>query len=398
MNYLIRFFKIALFLLTTQLSMHAHALDEIVQKQVFEMPSLKTSGGAVIKNVRFGFETYGKLNAAADNAILICHFFSGTSHAAGKYAASDASAGYWDSIIGPGKPLDTNKYFIVSADSLSNLNVHDPRVITTGPASTNPDTGKPYGMSFPILVTQDLVKAQKALIDSLGIKKLNAVAGLSMGSYQALDWAATYPSMVERVMAVIPGGLESNAFSIEVAQTWANPILLDSNWKNGDYYNSNEKPIRGLEQALQLTTLNSRNPAWADRLFARKFTLEGKNPQANWEDTFAVQDAISKAGAARAKLSDANHLLYLTKIMQLYRIGNAASVDEGVKSIKSRVLFLPAASDLLFFPSYAKNASEILRKNGIQSDVVEIPGDGGHLDGITDIARVSDSIRKFLDY
>lgn len=391
-----KYLKYCLLLVCAQFSLHAMAYDEIVKKQIFELPTLKTSGGATIKNVKIGYETYGQLNEKGDNAILICHFFSGTSHAAGKYNAADAAPGYWDSIIGPGKPLDTNKYFIVSSDSLVNLNVKDPNVITTGPASIDPDTGKPYGMTFPILNTQDLVRAQKALSTSLGIKKFQAVAGLSMGSYQALDWAATYPEMVERVIAVIPGGLESNAFTIEIAQTWANPILLDANWNKGDYYSTSNNPIKGLEQALQLTTINSRNPAWAERLFGRKLTVADKEPSASWDNTYAVQDAITKAGAGRARISDANHFLYLTKIIQLYRIGNANSVEEGIKPIKAKVMFVPAASDILFFPSYAKNASETLKKNGIKSEVVEIPGDGGHIDGITDIAKVGEPMRSFL--
>lgn len=391
-----KYFKIFLLAILAQCSFNAFALDEIVKKQVYELPLLTTVGGEKIKNIKVGYETYGQLNEKGDNAILICHFFSGTSHAAGKYTPNDAGPGYWDSIIGPGKPLDTNKYFIVSSDSLVNLNVKDPNVTTTGPASINPDTGKPYGMSFPILNTQDLIHVQKELSTSLGIKKFAAVAGLSMGSYQALDWAASYPNMVERVIAVIPGGLESNAFTIETAQMWANPILLDANWNRGNYYDSNDKPIRGLENALQLTTINSRNPGWAERLFGRKFTIADKSPEQSWDNTFAIQDAITKAGAGRAKISDANHFLYLTKIIQLYRIGNANTVEEGIKPIKAKVMFVPASSDVLFFPSYSKNASEILKKNGIKSEIVEIPGDGGHIDGITDIARVGENIRTFL--
>ena len=179
---------------------------------------------------------------------------------------------------------------------------------------------------------------------------------------------------------------------------WANPILLDANWNKGNYYESNEQPVKGLETALQLTTMNSRNPGWAERLFGRKLTIADKSPEQSWENTYAIQDAISIAGAGRAKISDANHFLYLTKIIQVYRIGNANSIEEGIKPIKAKVMFVPASSDLLFFPSYSKTASEILKKNGIKSEVVEIPGDGGHIDGITDIAKVGDNIRAFLNH
>ncbi|MGL4497246.1 MAG: hypothetical protein ACRCUX_15645, partial [Beijerinckiaceae bacterium] len=129
----------------------AQAQELIVEKKVFEIPSFATQSGKTLKNVRVGWESYGTLNADRSNAILICHFFSGNSHAAGKYAASDAAPGYWDSIIGPGKAIDTNKYFVISSDTLVNLNTGDPKTTTTGPASIDPDTGKPYGMNFPIV-------------------------------------------------------------------------------------------------------------------------------------------------------------------------------------------------------------------------------------------------------
>src|SRR5215468_5677603 len=167
----------------------AWAYDGLVEKKVFTLPSYTTVGGKPIKNVRVGYETYGTLNAAGDNAIFIPHFYSGTSHAAGKYAASDAAPGYWDAIIGSGKPIDTDKYFVVSADALVNINTKDPRVVTTGPATVDPDTGKPYGMKFPVVSFRDSVRVHKALVDSLGVKKLYAVVGASGGSMQAMEWA-----------------------------------------------------------------------------------------------------------------------------------------------------------------------------------------------------------------
>lgn len=173
-----------------------------VTKQVFEMPSYTTVGGDTIAPVRIGWEAYGKLNEAGDNAILITHYFSGTSHAAGRYDGED-SAGYWDAIIGPGKPLDTNRYYVVSSDTLVNLNAKDPRVTTTGPASHNPDTAEPWGTDFPLVTIRDFVNVQKALLDELGIKRLHAVMGASMGALQAYEWASAYPEQVERLIPVI---------------------------------------------------------------------------------------------------------------------------------------------------------------------------------------------------
>jgi homoserine O-acetyltransferase len=141
----------------------------LTEKKFFTLPQYTTAGGKTIKNVRVGYETYGKLNAAGDNAIFIAHFFSGTSHAAGRYKADEKTAGYWDAIIGPGKAIDTDKYFVVSADTLVNLNVKSPMVGTAGPATVNPDTGKPYGSSFPVVSMKDSVRVHKALVVWLGV-------------------------------------------------------------------------------------------------------------------------------------------------------------------------------------------------------------------------------------
>lgn len=140
--------------------------------------------------MKVGYETYGRLSAAKDNAIFIPHMFLGTSHAAGKYAPDDPAPGYWDAIIGPGRPIDTDKYFVVSADALANTNARDQHVVTTGPASIDPATGRPYGTSFPMIALRDSVNLHKALLDHLGVRKLQAVAGWSMGAMQAFDWAA----------------------------------------------------------------------------------------------------------------------------------------------------------------------------------------------------------------
>src|SRR5437016_8804332 len=162
--------------------------DLIVEKKTFELPSYTTAAGATIKNVRIGWQAAGALNADKSNAILITHFFSGTSHAFGKYAATDKTAGYWDALIGPGKAIDTDKFYVISSDTLVNLNVNAPNVVTTGPASINPDTGKPYGMGFPVVSIKDFVNVQKALIESLGIRKLKAAMGASMGALQVYEW------------------------------------------------------------------------------------------------------------------------------------------------------------------------------------------------------------------
>lgn len=373
----------------------AFAYDGIVGKKVFEMPSYTTTGGGIIKNVRIGWESYGTLNAAKDNAILVTHFFSGTSHAAGKYKAEDKAAGYWDAIIGPGKPLDTDKYFVVSSDTLVNLGAKDPNVVTTGPASINPDTGKPYGLSFPVVTIRDFVEVQKALLDSLGITTLHAVVGPSMGSLQAFEWAASHPEMVKRVVPVI-GGAESNAFLIGWLNAWAAPIKLDPNWNNGDYYGKAE-PVKGLAEALKLVTLQANYWQWFDGKFGRKLAEEGKDPRASMANQYEVEAFLDKAAAARAAISDANHFLYLVKANQIFVAGNGGSLEEGLAKIKAPVLMIASATDIVFFPDQNMRALKTKLSEGGKVEYTEvITGPMGHLDGIANIAKAGDAIARFL--
>ncbi|HEY8102162.1 MAG TPA: homoserine O-acetyltransferase [Burkholderiaceae bacterium] len=373
----------------------AWSYDELVEKKTFTMPTYTTIGGKTIKNVKIGYETYGRLNAAGTNAIFIPHYFTGTSHAAGKYAATDPAPGYWDSIIGAGKPLDTDKYFIVSADTLVNLNTKDPHVVTTGPASIDPDTGKPYGMTFPIVTFRDMVNTQKALCDSLGIHRLKAVMGASGGSMQTMEWAASYPEMVERAIPVIPGGVEASAYLVETLNTWMAPILNDPKWNKGDYYGK-EEPVQGVAESLKLITMASRHYGWAEKAFGRKFAAPDKNPLDSWDNAFAIESVLDKATAAGAKKYDANSLLYTARANQLYRVHQDATLEEGVKRIKAKVLFIPAKSDLLLFSDYSKKAMEMLSAQGNKVEYFELQGDGGHLDGLFQIGQAGEVIREFL--
>lgn len=368
----------------------------IVEKRVFSMPAYTTLGGATIKDVKVGWEAYGQLNAARDNVVIVPHFFTGNSHAAGKYKADDAAPGYWDSIIGPGKPIDTNRFYVVSVDSLVNLNTKDPNTTTTGPATTNPDTGKPWGMSFPIVTMRDFVNVQKALLDSLGVTKVHAAIGASMGSLQAMEWAAAYPDMVERLIPVL-GVAEADAWTIGRVEMWAQAITLDPNWNNGDYYGKAE-PTAGLALALKLVTLDARHWGWADKAFGRKLAKDGENPLTSWNHRYAIAATLDAVGNARARTGDANHFLYLVRANQLFVTGHdGGGLEAGLAKIKAKTLFLPAKSDLLLAPDNARKAVETLRKLGKQADLVEIDGDGGHLDGVLAITRVGPQIRRFLD-
>jgi len=295
-------------------------LDQIVEKKTFSLKEFTFVSGQKIAPVQIGYETYGTLAPTKDNVILICHFYSGNSHAAGKYSAEDKVAGYWDAIIGPGKPFDTNKYFIVSSDTLCNINPKDPNVITTGPASINPETGKPYGMSFPIATIRDFVNLQYKLLESLGVKKLKVVSGASGGGIQTFQWAVDYPDFVERIVPVISTP-KLHPWLVGWIKLWGDPIKLDPKWNQGDYYGKQE-PVEGVTYSLMLVTMSAQGAEWAEKSFGRKWADPQKNPYQTMENQFLVENVLFKAGMARAKTADANSMLYMNKASALFDIGH----------------------------------------------------------------------------
>ena len=362
----------------------------LTEKKFFTLPQYTTAGGKAIRNVRVGYETYGKLNAAGDNAIFIAHFFSGTSHAAGRYKPDEKAAGYWDAIIGPGKAIDTDRYFVVSADTLVNLNVKSPMVGTAGPATINPDTGKPYGSSFPVVSMKDSVRVHKALLDSLGVKKLQAVAGASGGSIQAMEWGAEYPELVERVIHVIGPGLDIHPYVIGMLDIWMMPIKLDPNWKGGDYFGGTE-PNEGVAQSLKTVTLTALHFGWAEKVHGYKWAAEGKNPQESMANLFAIEDSLYKSGVSRAAATDAAHFVWMAKANQLYNL------EKEQARIRAKVLFLPATTDMIFPPALSRKAAEKLKAQGNHVELYEIEGTSGHLDGLFSIGKVADRIKAFLE-
>ena len=372
----------------------AAAQELMTEKKVFTLPSYTTQSGRTLKDVKVGWESYGTLNADRSNAVLICHFFSGNSHAAGKYAANDAAAGYWDAIIGPGKAIDTNKYFVLSSDTLVNLNTGDPKTTTTGPASIDPDTGKPYALDFPVVTIADFVAVQKALVESLGIKRLALVAGPSMGSLQTFEWAARYPEMVAKAMPVIGAG-EADAQLIAWLDVWAAPILVDPNWNKGDYY-GRTPPHAGLAKALTVVTLQANHADWANATFGRRPAKEGEDPAKSLGSKFQVQSILDNAGEARAKVSDANHFLYLVKANQLFAAGGTSIADAATK-IKAPVLLITQPRDLVFTADMVDRTADTLKKGGVDLSHVHIQGSRGHLDGVISMKQAEGAIRAFLE-
>ncbi len=369
------------------------AEELIVTKHHFTTHNFTTTSGTILPTVNIGWEAYGKLNQAKDNAILVAHYFTGDSHAAGKYTKSDKKAGYWDSIIGPGKAIDTNKYYVLSSDSLANGNVKSPTVFTTGPSSINPKTQKPYGLDFPVITIRDMVNAQHTLITSLGIKKFHAVAGASMGSHQALEWAAAYPEMVPRVLSVIGVG-ETDAFAQAVLSQAVKGITKAPSWHDGDYYEKGE-PTEALAGLLEVMLLHSQHGAILDKHFKKKLN-DDPATKLSIKNELVIIPWLEKAAMARATQLETNHMLYLARAVQLFRVGHKATLEEGVKPITAKVLFLPSKNDMLL-PSYnAKKIFDIMKKQGKDVAYEEIDGPWGHLDGIFTVAQKSDVITNFL--
>lgn len=372
--------------------------DLLVEKKRFETDNFKTFNGQTIKKVAVGWESYGKLNAQKDNVILITHYFSASSHAAGKYSPDDPQAGYWDALIGPDKAIDTNKYYVISVDTLVNLNANDPNVITTGPASINPDTDKAYGLSFPVVTIRDFVNVQKLVLESLGIQKLHAVVGASMGSMQAIDWASAYPQWVPRMLSVI-GSSQSDAWSTALLEQWTLPIKLDPNWKGGDYY-QNTPPTQGLIAALMYITQDALTPEFFNQVGKTEAvnhqSLES-GPLHSIHQSHNIVKWLRARAESRAAISDANHLLYLARANQLFVAGHGDNLKNGLANIQAKSLFLPSNNDLLLMPYLSHRANQGLLDLGKSSELFELQGNAGHLNGVIAISQKAEKIKDFLN-
>lgn len=366
----------------------------LIDKQVFETHDFRTFGGETIPQVRVGWEAYGELNADRSNAILVTHHFSGTSHAAGRYSHDDPEPGYWDAIIGPGKAIDTDRFYVISSDTLVNANVHDEHVVTTGPASTDPRTGMRYGLDFPVVTIRDFVDVQVRLLDSLGIERLHAVIGPSMGSLQALEWAVAYPERVERMVSVIGAG-RMRTWEIAVLESWARPIRLDPDWNGGNYYGGSP-PLDGLTASMALVTQQALHPAFFEARFPGHANVT-PGVLDSVTTGFEVTEWLWQRAGQRARAMDANHVLYLVRASQAFVAGHGNDLAAALEQVQARSLFLPAAGDLLLRPELAGEAHAQLKALGKPASLHAIDGEMGHLDGLTAIRGQADRLARFLD-
>jgi len=367
----------------------------LVQKQSFRADALTLACGQSIP-IEVGYETYGTLNEQKDNAILVSHYFSATSHCAGKYRETDAAPGYWDALIGPGKAVDTNRYFVISTDNLCNVQAFSPDVITTGPASINPKTGKRYGLSFPVVSTKDNMEVQKKLIDSLGIKKLRAVMGPSTGGMIALHWAVNYPDMLQKCIGVITNAQHPAFTSFIALQHAMRAGYMDPHFNNGDYYESENEPVEGLRLAAQMMMVGAFSPLFFERTYPRD-SLETE-PYCSLDVMSSPEKAMYDVIVERTKTADLNSWIYSCKMLINHDIAHGfESMDDALSRMKAPLLMIPNKQDILHPWQFNAATAQRVNELGGKAEVYAIDSDLGHMAGILQADLFANKVKGFLE-
>jgi len=369
----------------------------IVEKKSFEVENFYFEEADRSIPVKIGYETYGELNDAKDNVIMICQYFTGTGHVSGKYREEDPAPGWWDAIVGPGKTIDTDRYFVISSDVLSNINFYNPCVITTGPPSINPATGKEYGIDFPIFTLKDVVRLQRKLLDSLGIKKLKMVAGPSMGGLQAFMWGRFFPDDVEKIISVVATPLIKPYGIMVPNQLGIDAIRLDPNWNSGNYYGK-ELPVEGLLLAFKILLMATRTDDWAERTFSRNFAdpefKKYKNPFKSFDGKFSVEKGIEDIVLGRMEFFDANSYMYIAKANILFDLReDRETLQEALSHIKAKTLMIIDESDLMFTKPQAEEAKPCIKN----CECFYYNSGNGHLSCLYDTDYFKDKIKEFLE-
>lgn len=338
--------------------------------------------GDTLGPVTLAYETYGALDAERSNAVLILHALSGDAHAAGRHPGDEEPTGWWDikkrdpevkwdSMIGPGKAFDTDRYFIICSNCLGGC------MGSTGPSSTNPATGRPYGMEFPVITIGDMVKAQKALVNHLGISRLLAVAGGSMGGMQALEWVTAYP---DSVRAAIPIATTSHlsAQGIAFNEVGRQAIMADPHWKGGNYYGG-EPPNRGLAIARMIAHITYLSDESMRRKFGRRLQ-DKKELSYDFLTDFQVESYLHYQGDSFTRRFDANSYLYITKAIDYFDLAEkgGGSLEEALANVKASFLIIAFSSDWLY-PAYQnKEIADALRAHNLEVSYCVIDSPYGH--------------------
>ncbi|MCB1984639.1 MAG: homoserine O-acetyltransferase [Burkholderiales bacterium] len=332
---------------------------------------LKLKSGSVLSSYNLVYETYGNLNADHSNALLVCHALSGNHHVAGTYADKPKSTGWWDNMVGPGKPIDTNKFFVIGVNNLGGCHG------STGPASIDARTGKHYGADFPIVTVEDWVETQAQLAEHLNIEQFAAVVGGSLGGMQALQWTLDYPDKVRHAI-VIAAAAKLTAQNIAFNDVARQAILTDQDFYGGDYYSYNTLPRRGLRLARMLGHITY----LSDHSMASKFGRELRDGKFSfgYDVEFEIESYLRYQGDKFTDLFDANSYLLMTKALDYFDPANAydGDLNAAFKVIQSSFLVLSFTTDWRFSPERSRDIVKALLNNNVNVSYAEITSSHGH--------------------
>ena len=346
--------------------------------------------GRTLGPVDIVYETYGEPNADRSNAILICHALSGDHHAAGVHDPHDRYTGWWDNMIGPGKGFDTRKYWVICSNIIGGCKG------STGPTSINAETGRAYGLDFPIVTIGDMVNAQKQLIDHLGISQLYAVAGGSMGGFQVLEWTLRYPQMARSAICIASAArLSTQAIAFNAVGRSA--ITRDPQWCNGQYNGSENGPEKGLAIARMVGHITYLSELLLDAKFGRR--LQSANRLSfNFANEFAIESYLDYKGGTFTKRFDANSYLYITKAMDYFDISRSyGPLKAAFATAQSRYLFVSYSTDWLFPTAQTKEMVRALLSNGQSVSFINIESAYGHDAFLVEEAKLTPIIAGFLN-
>ncbi|PDV99861.1 homoserine O-acetyltransferase MetX [Candidatus Chloroploca asiatica] len=362
----------------------------LVQRQYFTWTEpLTLESGKMLGPVTLAYETYGQLNAERSNAILLLHALSGDAHAAGFYAPAERKPGWWDMMVGPGRPFDTDRYYIICSNVIGGC------MGSTGPSSRDPRTGRPYATRFPVITIGDMVRAQARLIDALGIDQLMAVAGGSMGGFQALEWMTSNPERV-RSAILIATAARSGTQTIAWNSIARRAIMSDPRWRNGDYYGY-ESPVDGLALARMLGHVTYLSEPALEQKFGRR--LQHNDDLAfSLEREFAVESYLDYQGEAFNQRFDANSYLYITKAMDYWDLpGRYGNLDVAFNRVTGSTLLISFSSDWLYPTAESQAIADALTRRGRFVEHVDLPGIAGHDAFLLDAEAQEPIINAFLD-
>jgi len=353
---------------------------------------LELRSGVKLGPIDVAYETYGELSPERDNAILICHALSGDAHVAGRHAPDDPKPGWWELMVGPGKGIDTDRYFVICANCIGGCKG------STGPASIDPATGKPYGLAFPMVTISDMVKVQHALVrERLGLDRLLAVVGGSMGGMQVLQWAIDYP---DAVVSAIPIATTSHlsAQGIAFDEVGRQAIYSDPNWRNGDYYRR-VPPKRGLAVARMIGHITYLSDKSMREKFGRRLQERKQVGYDFGPPDFQVESYLRHQGGAFVGRFDANSYLYITKAMDYFDlVADHGSLVKAFAGVRSRFLVVSYTGDWLF-PSYqSKEMVRALHANGVETTYCELDSEYGHDAFLLEDEKLTETMRGFLDH